>query len=171
MSSDTQPMMVCIYHPNIRTMLRCGRCERPICIRDAKLTPVGYRCRDCLKGQQAAFYTGTRMDYAIAAAITLPLAAMSALVVPYLSWFAIIAAPLAGGFFAGAVRRAVRRRRSHYLWLVACSAIVLGTALGLIWGAESWLSGGLEGEGVASLVWPAAYLGLATGTIYARLHF
>jgi hypothetical protein len=37
----------CTYHPDIRTRLRCSKCETPICPRCAVDTPVGYRCPEC----------------------------------------------------------------------------------------------------------------------------
>jgi DNA-directed RNA polymerase subunit RPC12/RpoP len=37
----------CSYHPNVMTGLRCNRCSKPICPRDAVRTPVGMRCPDC----------------------------------------------------------------------------------------------------------------------------
>jgi hypothetical protein len=43
-SIDEQP---CSYHPNVRTRLRCSKCEKPICPRCYVATPVGYRCPDC----------------------------------------------------------------------------------------------------------------------------
>lgn len=37
----------CSYHPNVMTGLRCNRCSKPICPKDAVRTPVGMRCPDC----------------------------------------------------------------------------------------------------------------------------
>ncbi len=37
----------CSYHPDVMTGLRCNRCGKPICARDAVRTPVGLRCPDC----------------------------------------------------------------------------------------------------------------------------
>jgi hypothetical protein len=37
----------CARHPNVVTVLRCGRCETPICPRCLVQTPVGARCPDC----------------------------------------------------------------------------------------------------------------------------
>lgn len=37
----------CSYHPNVMTGLRCNRCGKPICGKDAVRTPVGLRCPDC----------------------------------------------------------------------------------------------------------------------------
>lgn len=37
----------CARHPNTETLLRCGRCETPICPRCAVFTDVGARCPTC----------------------------------------------------------------------------------------------------------------------------
>lgn len=37
----------CSYHPDVMTGLRCNRCGKPICAKDAVRTPVGLRCPDC----------------------------------------------------------------------------------------------------------------------------
>jgi hypothetical protein len=40
-------VVYCAKHPTVETVLRCGRCETPICPRCLVQTPVGARCRDC----------------------------------------------------------------------------------------------------------------------------
>jgi hypothetical protein len=37
----------CARHPAVETVLRCGRCETPICPRCLVQTPVGARCPVC----------------------------------------------------------------------------------------------------------------------------
>jgi hypothetical protein len=37
----------CARHPNTETVLRCGRCDTPICPRCLVGTPVGARCPSC----------------------------------------------------------------------------------------------------------------------------
>jgi membrane associated rhomboid family serine protease len=46
-STDTP---TCYLHPGRQALLRCSRCERPICADDAIEAPVGYQCRECAKG-------------------------------------------------------------------------------------------------------------------------
>src|SRR4030043_252957 len=53
----TEVVLTCANHPNRETSLRCKRCNKPICASCAVLTPVGYRCRECVRGQQATFDT------------------------------------------------------------------------------------------------------------------
>jgi membrane associated rhomboid family serine protease len=42
----------CYLHPGRPALLRCSRCERPICAADAIEAPVGYQCRACATGGQ-----------------------------------------------------------------------------------------------------------------------
>jgi hypothetical protein len=39
----------CYRHPDRETYVRCGRCDRPICLRCTVEGPVGFRCHDCGK--------------------------------------------------------------------------------------------------------------------------
>ena len=39
----------CYRHPDREVSVRCGRCDRPICLRCTMEGPVGARCRDCGK--------------------------------------------------------------------------------------------------------------------------
>lgn len=45
MSADET--LFCARHPSVETLLRCGRCETPICPKCAVFTDVGARCPDC----------------------------------------------------------------------------------------------------------------------------
>ncbi|MFO7961365.1 MAG: rhomboid family intramembrane serine protease [Nitriliruptoraceae bacterium] len=42
----------CYLHPDRPALLRCSRCERPICSEDAIEAPVGYQCPRCASGGQ-----------------------------------------------------------------------------------------------------------------------
>ena len=44
----------CARHPDTETVLRCGRCETPICARCQIQTPVGARCRSCAQVKRFA---------------------------------------------------------------------------------------------------------------------
>jgi tetratricopeptide (TPR) repeat protein len=134
-------VLYCANHPTVETMLRCNRCSKPICTRCAVRTPVGYRCRECVGQQQAVFYTGGTVDYAIGGVIALVLGGISAYLITLLgAWFiALILGPTIGIGIAEVVRLAVGRRRSRYLWLVVAVALVIAAlpalllALGSLW--------------------------------------
>ena len=176
----TEPLY-CVNHPNVETYLRCNKCGRPICAKCAVLTPVGYRCKDCVRAQQRVFYADFRpAHYLAAAAVALPLALVAGWLIPSLGWYAIILGPLAGVGIAEAARWAIRRRRGPYTWLVVCGCIVVGALPKLLLslfsllffaglaadprGAGYYVIGGLMG-----LLWDVVYLVAAVGAAYARL--
>jgi len=53
---------VCYRHPDRHTLLRCSRCERPICASCSIDATVGQRCPECVKeeGTQKVIPTGSR---------------------------------------------------------------------------------------------------------------
>jgi hypothetical protein len=118
----------CVNHPNVETGLRCNKCGDPICVRCAVRTPVGYRCQKCIREQQAVFYTGLSVDYIVAAVVSLPVAVVGAYLTSFVGFFiAFFVSPVAGALVADLAWRAVGRRRSRYLWVVVCGAIVVAT--------------------------------------------
>lgn len=124
----TDMTMVCANHPNRETTLRCNRCEKPICTKCAVLTPVGYRCPECVRGQQRVFDTARSADGLIAAVISAAAVGVAGFILSYLGFWSLIVAPVVGGGIAEVIRRAVGRRRSRRLpWMA-----VLGGSLGLI---------------------------------------
>ncbi|HNW14496.1 MAG TPA: B-box zinc finger protein, partial [Anaerolineaceae bacterium] len=54
--------LYCKNHPQRETYLRCNRCNDPICVQCAVLTPTGYRCKNCISGQQKVFETSEGLD-------------------------------------------------------------------------------------------------------------
>ena len=60
------PVMYCANHPDTETLLRCNKCNKPICLKCAVQTPVGYRCKECVREQQDVYYNGTTSDNLIA---------------------------------------------------------------------------------------------------------
>ncbi len=51
-SSGTADRPACYLHPGRPALLRCSRCEQPICGEDAIEAPVGYQCPRCAQGGQ-----------------------------------------------------------------------------------------------------------------------
>jgi hypothetical protein len=125
MSEET---LYCVNHPKTPTGLRCNKCGNPICSKCAVRTPVGYSCKECIRNQQAVFYTSTGFDYVIAAVVGLLGGVIGAVIAQGVGlFFAFFLSPLAGGLTAEAVRFAVRRRRGRYTWLVVGAAIAVAT--------------------------------------------
>ncbi len=174
--SQAQPLIppvegtFCINHPQTPTSLRCNRCGNPICVKCAVRTPVGYRCKTCVKSQQAVFYTATQSDYIVAAVVTLPLAALGQFIGPMLGFFALFAGPIVGGLIAEVVWRATGRRRGQYTWLVVAACMILPALPMACW--LPFMSNVRSGLSLLiGLAWPLAYLVLAVGSAIARLRY
>lgn len=159
--SETTETHYCHFHPTVATELRCNRCGKYICIKDARRTPVGYRCKECVKEQQDVFFTATQADYVIAAVVTLPLSYLAAVLATSIGLFVILLGAFAGGVIAEAVWRLTGKRRGRYLWLVVIGCMLATAALRLL------------SVGIFSfdLVWTGIYLALAGGVVSARLRF
>ncbi len=124
--SETPAKMYCANHPDVETTLRCNRCEKPICPKCAVLTPTGYRCRECIKGQQKIFNTATWIDYPLIFSVAAVLAFLGSLIVDRIGFFVILLAPIAGGVIAEICRLITRRRRSRELYIIAVIGAVIG---------------------------------------------
>jgi hypothetical protein len=170
MSEDPQ-VLHCYVHPDRETLLRCNRCERPICQSCAVLTPTGYRCKECVRGQQKIFETARWWDYPVAIITAGALSYVGSLVAGLFGFFTILIAPVAGMVIAEAVRFVVRRRRSKNLAMLASVATALGGVIVPLTSLViSLLAFGLQvGGGLLGFLWPVVYAVLAASTVYYRL--
>jgi hypothetical protein len=172
MSDALPPKLFCYVHPDRETVLRCNRCERPICNECAVLTPTGYRCKECVRGQQKIFETAQTSDYLLGIVIAGILAFFGSYIARFLSFFIIFIAPVIGVVIAEAVRRVTHRRRAKRLFQLTAGAAALGSLpLLLLYVLSAFFSGGgfsILGIGLG-LVWQALYSFLVTSTVYYRL--
>ena len=118
MTIDTSTLY-CENHPKRETSLRCNRCNKPICAKCAVSTPTGYRCPQCVRGQQKTFDSTEWYDYPAAFFVALILSFIGSQLVQFIGFFTILLAPVAGIVIAEAVRLVVRKRRSKRLFQVA----------------------------------------------------
>ncbi len=160
--------LYCYVHPNRQTVLRCNRCERPICTSCAVLTPTGYRCKECVRGQQKIFDTTRWYDYPLAVIIAGGLALIASLIGSRFGFFTILVAPIAGTIIAEAVRGVTRRRRSKNLLWAATGATFIGAILMTLLSFFSLAAAGGVGM-ILSFLWPAVFAVLATSAVYYRL--
>jgi cytochrome bd-type quinol oxidase subunit 2 len=175
--SESEEPMYCVNHPKTETRLRCNRCGNPICPKCVVQTPVGFRCKQCVKGQQAVFYSATSLDYVIAVVIGLVASIIAAFIISAVGIFiTLFLAPAVGGVIAEVVRWATGRRRGRRVWLVVSACIVVGA---LVAALGSMLPLLFVPEARATLLAaPLAlifridlilYVVLAIGVVYARL--
>jgi len=165
---DTSKKLYCANHPNRETLLRCNRCERPICTECAALTETGYRCKDCLRGQQKIFETAQWTDYPLGIIVAGVLAFIGSLLAGFLGFFTLFIAPVAGVIIAEAVRWVTKKRRSRTLYRATTLGAVAG-ALVLPLVSVLGLLLGIGGGAIWSLIWQVAYVILITSTVYYRL--
>ena len=114
--------------------------------------------------QQSVFYTGGATDYVIGGIIAVVLSGVASFLMTLMggAWFlALILGPAIGIGIAEAVRLAVRRRRSRYLWSVVGGGIVAGALPALFFA--------LLGMNLWTLVSLAIFLFLSVGASVARL--
>jgi MFS family permease len=175
--SELEETLYCVNHPKTETRLRCNRCGNPICPKCVVQTPVGFRCKQCVKGQQAVFYSATSLDYLIAVIIGLVASTIAAFIISAVGiFFTLFLAPVAGGVIAEVVRWATGRRRGRWVWLVVSACIVVGALVAALGSMLPLLF--VPEARMALLAAPFAlifridliiYFVLAIGVVYARL--
>jgi B-box zinc finger len=158
----------CANHPGVETTLHCNKCGKPICSRCAVLTPTGYRCKECVRGQQKIFVTAVWYDYVLGFVVAGILSFLASLLaglvagIGFIGWFLIfIGAPSAGAVIAEGVRLATRRHRARALFLTVAAGVVLGALPSILIQ--------LIGFNLFGLIFQVIYLILAVPVVYTRL--
>jgi hypothetical protein len=169
MTEPTASKIFCYNHPDRETYLRCNRCNRPICTDCAVLTPTGYRCKECVRGQQKTFETAHSLDPVIGFVVAAALAFVGSYSARIMGFFTIFLAPIIGLAITAVIRYAVKRRRSRLLFQVSAAGAALGSLPFLALGLIAFLGGGGFGLNILSLVWQGLYTFLITSTVYYRL--
>ena len=166
------PVLHCTWHPDRETVLRCARCDRPMCTDCARRHPVGLRCKECIKETRSPLYKVEPRGYVLGAVVGAA-AGVAAAVVAQMA-FALI-----GGFFqlflafilgsslgtgiGDVVGRSAGRKRGRGLMMVAGGAVIVGTAIVAV---VTWQFGGLSRVPLLGLI---VYTVLATSAAAARL--
>jgi len=168
---ETPLPVFCSIHPEVETTLRCNRCEKPICPKCAVATPTGYRCKECVRGQQKIFETALAQDYILGGIVAAILAFIGARIIPFMFFFTIILSPIAGVIIAEATRAITKKRRSRRLYLIITLAALAGCLpdllLDLFFSLMALSQGGFSS--LLSLLWQAVYTFMVTSTVYYRL--
>lgn len=159
----------CANHPGVETSLRCNKCGKPICARCAVRTPTGYRCKECVRGQQQIFNTAQWYDYVLGFVTAGILSFLASLLVGLISGIAglfawiiiIVATPTAGMVIAEAVRLVTRKHRARSLFITVIVAVVLGGLPAVVLNLISFNLFGLIFQGI--------FLFIATPIVYTRL--
>lgn len=122
----------CATHPETTTVLRCGKCDKPICPKCLVYTPVGARCRQCANIKRLPTFNVSRSEYAraigigIAAAFGIGLIWGFGLTIPFVrGFFSLILAGLAGYGVGELISQSINRRQGRPLEIIAGIATFL----------------------------------------------
>ena len=128
----------CATHPNVETMLACGRCERFICPRCMIQTPVGSRCNDCARVRKPPVFDVSATQYLLAAAAAVGLGGLLGVVGAILQLefgnFPFVTGILAAGIgylLGEAVSRVTNRKRGLGLSLIAGAGVAVAFAVAM----------------------------------------
>ncbi len=130
--ADTEGLTYCTVHPSVVTRLHCNRCGRPMCTKCAVRTPVGYRCRECVREQQDKFFDAQMIDYLVAAGVSLGISFFAAFFLSRLGLglfsilIAFFVASAVGGVIGRAVYRLTGKRRGRNTDMVVGAAVIAG---------------------------------------------
>lgn len=110
-------------------MVRCGKCDRSICVKCMVQTPVGMRCRDCAQLKRLPQFDVDVRLLTRAAAGGLAASSLSWLLVTYVSYLSFFAAIVVGFAVAAAMSPLAKRRTSRLLEVVAVSCVICGNII------------------------------------------
>jgi hypothetical protein len=161
----------CAMHPDRETSLRCNKCERYMCPDCAVLTPVGYRCKQCVRQIEDKFFTGTQSDYGLIFAACFGLTLLGGVVISFIGLFLILifllAIPAAGGISEVALRLVQRRRGRQSAYVAAAGAFIGGA---LAWPVYLFLRTGVlvMDPRVLFNIETLIFAGIVAAVVYSR---
>ena len=157
--------MECTFHPQTETLLRCSKCDRPICGKCVVTTPVGARCPDCANVQRLPTYSLPAPQFGMSLAVALVVGIGTGVVLGFVRILGIFGflgslyVPMgfvAAGYLIGeTISRASNRKRATPLQILA--AFSYGGSII----AFSWVAG------LPSVSDPITLVGLVVGAAMA----
>lgn len=153
--------------------LRCNKCNKPINPADAVLTPTGYRCKECVRGQQKVFDTTKPFDIVLGFVVAGLIAFAGSWLASRIGFITLLLAPGVGLLISNAVRMAVSHRRSTNLntavligAIVGCVPMLLISLIPLFIHSQGILP---SLSGLLPLVWQALYVVAVPSSAYAHM--
>ncbi len=146
MSTMTEELTYCEVHPDRETALRCNKCGRLMCADCAVSTPVGYRCKQCVRQHEDKFFNAGSNDYALLFGVCAALSGVGGFLASAIGFILlwVIGSIPAGGFISEVALRATKRRRGRYSGEVGAAGVVVGGFLGGLLHAYTSYSASLE---------------------------
>ncbi|MEO8609845.1 MAG: B-box zinc finger protein [Chloroflexota bacterium] len=132
-SAPAEELTYCEVHSDRETALRCNKCGRLMCVECAVQTPVGYRCRECVRQHENKFYKASSNDdmkvFAVCAGIMIVAGAIFSAINLGLFLALIVGFP-AGGAVSEVALRFVQRRRGRHSGEIGAAGAVIGGLVG-----------------------------------------
>jgi hypothetical protein len=129
---DETPILRCARHPGTETVLRCGRCETPICPRCLVETPVGARCPNCA-GVKRFRLLLKPAELVRAIGYGLAVGAVGTLIYTFVPFLGPLISFAIVGFGVGqAVSIGANRKRARELAPLAVACLFVGYEIGLV---------------------------------------
>lgn len=138
--TDETPILRCARHPDTETVLRCGRCETPICPRCMVPTPVGARCPSCARVRGRAASLLKPSEIARACVYGIGAGALGTILLVFVPFLGLLGYAALGFLVGEVISIGVNRKRVRELGFVALACVVLGFEIGMV--ASILLSGG-----------------------------
>jgi len=125
----------CARHKKVKTRLRCGRCETPICPKCTKMGPTGARCPDCASHRTSHIYQVSPLHYILTFIAASLFSVVGSALIGAVGLFILFFAPVVGTLLGKAVTFVTRGKRGTMLAVVASVGAALGALvpLGLTW--------------------------------------
>lgn len=149
-------------------VLRCNRCNTPITPQTAVLTPTGYRCKACVRGQQKVFDTSQATDPIIAFFIAALISFGGSWLVAPLGFIIILVATGLGLLIYRTNRLALKRRRGKRINLAVLIGAIVGASPLLIRQIIVMTQTGDILSGAGRIIWYIVYAGLVAASAYAQ---
>lgn len=122
----------CQVHPDRETELRCNKCERYMCAQCAVSTPVGYRCRECVRQVENKFFSATSNDLLITFAVSMGLCIIGGVIASLVNFILLnfFIGVVWAGLVSEAILRATNRRRGRNSGEIAVGGVIFGAIIG-----------------------------------------
>ena len=132
MTTAEPPLVYCSTHPSVATLLRCNKCDTPICPRCLVQTPTGARCRRCARLQRSPIYQLRWPHYLRAIGVGLALAIAGGLIWLLLPLRGLLTLLLGWGYgllLAEAMSSSVNHKRGLPLQIIGAASVLLAGAI------------------------------------------
>ena len=126
----------CWRHRKVKTRLRCGRCEKPICPKCTVMGPTGARCRECASNRTQHIYRVSPVQFALTFVASAILSVVGVTLLQAVGFFLLFFAPVIGTLLSKIINMITRGKRGPALATVASLGAALG---GLVPVALQWL--------------------------------